>query len=122
MSDVLGGGDSDLELRVPNPLVEDKAWFVPITAVDNPVYIGESACSSFATGIRRVLDKDCTRAAHPPRYHYVSKRGIPFFRFSKEISIPNRATCFFKTYDIPSRRSPDPVLMSPVCLGGMMQV
>lgn len=60
------------ELRISNPLVEDKAWFVPITAIDNPVYIGESACSSFATGIRRALDKSCSRAAHPPRHHYVS--------------------------------------------------
>ncbi|PVH68285.1 hypothetical protein DL98DRAFT_599667 [Cadophora sp. DSE1049] len=69
-------GEIDSELRVSNPLVEDKAWFVPITPIDNPVYIGESACSSFATGIRRVLDKSCTRAAHLPRHHYVNDTRV----------------------------------------------
>ncbi|KAG4435730.1 hypothetical protein IFR05_008780 [Cadophora sp. M221] len=68
--------ETDSEIHISNPLVEDKAWFVPISTVDNPVYIGDSACSSFATGIRRALDTSCSRAAHPPRHHYLSDGSL----------------------------------------------
>ncbi|KAH6711688.1 hypothetical protein BKA61DRAFT_578124 [Leptodontidium sp. MPI-SDFR-AT-0119] len=78
------------ELRISNPLVEDKAWFVPITTVDNPVYIGECAGSSLATGIRRALDSSCSRSAHPPRHHYVSDGSLVLYS-TDSMPRPNKA-------------------------------
>jgi hypothetical protein len=53
-------------------LLEDRAWFVPYTDSDIPIYIGESASTAFASSVCQVLDKSFSRRSHVPRQHYVS--------------------------------------------------
>ncbi|KAH8590617.1 fungal-specific transcription factor domain-containing protein [Bisporella sp. PMI_857] len=63
--------ESPTETSVINPLIENRAWFVPYSAADIPIYIGEAACTAFATRFRQALDTSCSRSVHVPRTHYV---------------------------------------------------
>ena len=58
-----------------NPLIGDRAWFHPYDPIAPPIYVGEAACTAFATRFRRFLtDNDC--AAHMPRTQYVSEEEL----------------------------------------------
>lgn len=46
-------GNVDVDLK--NPLMEDKAWFVPDNSSWQPLYIGEAACTAFGTRLRQFL-------------------------------------------------------------------
>ncbi|KAH8800284.1 putative C6 transcription factor [Xylogone sp. PMI_703] len=48
--------NADVDLR--NPLIEDKAWFVPDNASRQPIYIGEAACTAFGTRLRQFLNRN----------------------------------------------------------------
>lgn len=50
--------------------MQDRAWFVPYDVANPPVYIGEAACTAFATRFRQALAEFQGSAPHIPRIHY----------------------------------------------------
>lgn len=46
---------NDPDVNTRNPLIEDRAWFVHDLVSTQPVYIGEAACTAFATRLRQFL-------------------------------------------------------------------
>ncbi|KAL3417413.1 fungal specific transcription factor domain-containing protein [Phlyctema vagabunda] len=78
---------SDPDADVRNPLIEDRAWFVPCTSSSPPVYIGEAACTAFATRLRQSLDQSAT--THRPRTSYVKDDEI-ILASKRDVSWPTR--------------------------------
>ena len=68
--------ESPAETSVINPLIEDQTWFEPYTSIDLPIYVGEAACTAFTTRLRQALDISSGRAAHIPRFHYISDEHV----------------------------------------------
>lgn len=82
-----GEEGSDVNLR--NPLIEDRAWFVPDNASTQPVYIGEAACTAFGTRLRQFLsgNEPVTPLSRPS---YFKDRAL--LRMSDPaFQLPNRA-------------------------------
>jgi proline utilization trans-activator len=77
----------DVDLR--NPLIEDRAWFVPDNASTQPVYIGEAACTAFGTRLRQFLSGN-EPVAPLSRSNYSKDKA--FLRMSDpSFQLPNRA-------------------------------
>lgn len=77
----------DVDLR--NPLIEDKAWFVPDNASRQPIYIGEAACTAFGTRLRQFLHGN-EPVAPLSRSSYSKDKS--FLRMSDPVfQLPNRA-------------------------------
>ncbi|KAF7121766.1 hypothetical protein CNMCM5793_009319 [Aspergillus hiratsukae] len=60
---------------VRNPLIGDRAWFHPYDPSAPPIFIGEAACTAFATRFRRFLT-DSNTTPHIPRMQYVKEANI----------------------------------------------
>ncbi|KAI9926701.1 hypothetical protein MW887_003794 [Aspergillus wentii] len=60
---------------VSNPLIGDRAWFHPYAPSAPPIFIGEAACTAFATRFRRFLTGS-NATAHIPRTQYVKDWNI----------------------------------------------
>ncbi|KAK0128772.1 hypothetical protein ONS95_000723 [Cadophora gregata] len=58
-----------------NPIIGDQAWFQSYDPVAPPIYVGEAACTAFATRLRRFLTGNTT-AAHIPRTQYMSEATL----------------------------------------------
>lgn len=77
----------DVDLR--NPLIEDRAWFVPDNASRQPIYIGEAACTAFGTRLRQFLNGN-EPVAPLSRSSYSKDKS--FLRMSDPVfQLPNRA-------------------------------
>lgn len=60
---------------VHNPLIGDRAWFHQYDPSATPIFIGEAACTAFATRFRRFLTGS-NATAHIPRTHFVQEHII----------------------------------------------
>ncbi|KAJ5762163.1 uncharacterized protein N7511_005545 [Penicillium nucicola] len=60
---------------IQNPIIGDRAWFHRYDPSSPPIYIGEAACSAFATRFRRFLMGN-SAMPHIPRTQYESEEII----------------------------------------------
>ncbi|CAG7942852.1 unnamed protein product [Penicillium nalgiovense] len=60
---------------IQNPLIGDRAWFHRYDPSSPPIYIGEAACSAFATRFRRFLSGN-SAMPHIPRTQYEREETI----------------------------------------------
>ncbi|OQE43197.1 hypothetical protein PENCOP_c003G05258 [Penicillium coprophilum] len=60
---------------IQNPLIGDRAWFHRYDPSSPPIYIGEAACSAFATRFRRFLSGN-SAMPHIPRTQYEREEAI----------------------------------------------
>ncbi|CAI7612426.1 unnamed protein product [Penicillium glandicola] len=60
---------------IQNPLIGDRAWFHRYDPSSPPIYIGEAACSAFATRFRRFLSGN-SAMPHIPRTQYEREKTI----------------------------------------------
>jgi hypothetical protein len=68
--------DSDeTNASIQHHFIGDKAWFHPYNPSTPPIYVGEAACTAFATRFRRILTGP-SATAHIPRTHYVNEASI----------------------------------------------
>ncbi|OBU00228.2 hypothetical protein VE01_01650 [Pseudogymnoascus verrucosus] len=81
---------SNPEENLSNPLMQDRAWFVPYDVANPPVYIGEAACTAFATRFRQALVEFQGSAPHIPRIHYAQDDNL-FSALHSPVSWPSRA-------------------------------
>ncbi|KZF24914.1 putative C6 transcription factor [Xylona heveae TC161] len=81
--DEVGGGqprpasnvdDSDTSTR--NPLIGERAWFHPYDPSAPPIYIGEAACTAFATRFRQFLTGDKNATNHLTRTQYLTESAL----------------------------------------------
>ncbi|GKZ20416.1 hypothetical protein AbraIFM66951_002728 [Aspergillus brasiliensis] len=61
--------------NVHNPLIGDRAWFHPYDPSAPPIFVGEAACTAFATRFRRFLTGS-NATAHITRTQYVRDENI----------------------------------------------
>ncbi|OOF98645.1 hypothetical protein ASPCADRAFT_139909 [Aspergillus carbonarius ITEM 5010] len=61
--------------NVRNPLTGDRAWFHPYDPSAPPIFVGEAACTAFATRFRRFLTGS-NATAHITRTQYVREENI----------------------------------------------
>ncbi|GLA81062.1 hypothetical protein AtubIFM56815_004695 [Aspergillus tubingensis] len=61
--------------NVRNPLIGDRAWFHPYDPSAPPLFVGEAACTAFATRFRRFLTGS-NATAHITRTQYVRDENI----------------------------------------------
>ncbi|KAK5709395.1 hypothetical protein LTS12_028091, partial [Elasticomyces elasticus] len=73
--DSIGPGESNANSSAQNPLIGDGAWFHPYDPSAPPIFIGEAACTAFATRFRRFLTGS-NATAHIPRTQYVKEANI----------------------------------------------
>ncbi|KFY97034.1 hypothetical protein V498_02328 [Pseudogymnoascus sp. VKM F-4517 (FW-2822)] len=67
---------SNPEENLSNPLIQDRAWFVPHDVANPPVYIGEASCTAFATRFRQALAEFQGATPHIPRTHYTQDENL----------------------------------------------
>lgn len=69
---------SDIDAAVANPLMKERAWFVPYDANNHPAYIGEAACMAFATRFRQAIDvsRGLAPAVHVLRANYMNDQEL----------------------------------------------
>lgn len=60
---------------VQNPLIGDRAWFHRYDPSAPPIFIGEAACTAFATRFRRFLTGN-NALPHIPRTQYVTEENL----------------------------------------------
>jgi len=65
-----------VEETVVNPLMHERAWFVPHNVINPPLYICEAACTAFATRFRQSLNISQGSVPHFPRVHYVQDEEL----------------------------------------------
>ncbi|KAL2067518.1 hypothetical protein VTL71DRAFT_1943 [Oculimacula yallundae] len=58
-----------------NPIVGEQAWFQQHDPIGAPIYLGEAACTAFATRLRRFLTGNAA-AVHIPRTQYMSEEAL----------------------------------------------
>lgn len=58
-----------------NPLLGDQAWFYPYDPSAPPIYMGEAACTAFATRLRQFLTGN-PGTAHVTRTQYTSESAL----------------------------------------------
>ncbi|KAL2817368.1 fungal-specific transcription factor domain-containing protein [Aspergillus granulosus] len=61
---------------VRNPLIGDRAWFHAYDPSAPPIFVGEAACTAFATRFRQFLTGSSTATAHIRRTQYVKEEII----------------------------------------------
>ncbi|KAL3467400.1 fungal-specific transcription factor domain-containing protein [Aspergillus heterothallicus] len=84
-----GDGNTDPELSRPagetpdegntsirNPLIGDRAWFHAYDPSAPPIFVGEAACTAFATRFRQFLTGSSTATVHIRRTQYVKEENI----------------------------------------------
>ena len=70
-----GPDENNTNSSAQNPLIGDRAWFYPYDPSAPPIFIGEAACTAFATRFRRFLTGS-NATAHIPRTQYVKEANI----------------------------------------------
>ncbi|PYI11498.1 fungal-specific transcription factor [Aspergillus sclerotiicarbonarius CBS 121057] len=60
---------------VQNPLLGDRAWFYPYDTSAPPIYMGDAACTAFATRLRQFLTGD-PNTAHVARTQYTPESSL----------------------------------------------
>lgn len=70
-----GPEENNTNSSAQNPLIGDRAWFHPYDPSAPPIFIGEAACTAFATRFRRFLTGS-NATAHIPRTQYVKEVNI----------------------------------------------
>ncbi|KAB8079351.1 fungal-specific transcription factor domain-containing protein [Aspergillus leporis] len=58
-----------------NPLLGERAWFYPYDPSAPPIYMGEAACTAFATRLRQFLTSD-SNTAHVARTQYTPESSL----------------------------------------------
>ncbi|KAE8133528.1 fungal-specific transcription factor domain-containing protein [Aspergillus pseudotamarii] len=58
-----------------NPLFGDRAWFYPYDSTAPPIYMGDAACTAFATRLRQFLTED-PNTAHVARTQYTPESSL----------------------------------------------
>ncbi|KAB8238059.1 Zn(II)2Cys6 transcription factor [Aspergillus alliaceus] len=58
-----------------NPLLGERAWFYPYDSSAPPIYMGEAACTAFATRLRQFLTQD-PNTAHVARTQYTPESSL----------------------------------------------
>ncbi|KAE8152897.1 fungal-specific transcription factor domain-containing protein [Aspergillus avenaceus] len=58
-----------------NPLLGERAWFYPYDPSAPPIYMGEAACTAFATRLRQLLTGD-SNTAHVARTQYTPESSL----------------------------------------------
>ncbi|KAH8703218.1 fungal-specific transcription factor [Talaromyces proteolyticus] len=66
---------SDPDSNVRNPLLGDRAWFYSYDPSVPPIYIGEAACTAFATRLRQFLSRN-PDVPHCPRTQYIKEPNL----------------------------------------------
>lgn len=61
--------DTDADTHVQNPMLSERAWFLPYDSSLPPIHVCEAACAAFATRLRKVLTKS-ESISHIPRTQY----------------------------------------------------
>ena len=52
-----------------NPLIEERAWFHPVSSLESPILVGEASDSAFCTRFRQTVGTTCTN--HLPRVSFM---------------------------------------------------
>ncbi|XHG03426.1 hypothetical protein AWENTII_006733 [Aspergillus wentii] len=79
--DTLSRSSQSQEIEVQNPLLGDRAWFHPYDPSSPPIFIGEAACTAFATRLRQFLTGD-PDTVHVPRTQYTPESALNDGRIS----------------------------------------
>ncbi|RAQ42066.1 fungal specific transcription factor [Aspergillus flavus] len=58
-----------------NPLFGERAWFYPYDSTAPPIYMGDAACTAFATRLRQFLTED-PNTAHVARTQYTPESSL----------------------------------------------
>ncbi|KAL4917521.1 fungal-specific transcription factor domain-containing protein [Aspergillus aurantiobrunneus] len=70
-----GGASDEGNTSVRNPLIGDRAWFHAYDPSAPPIFVGEAACTAFATRFRQFLTGS-SATAHIRRTQYVKEENI----------------------------------------------
>ncbi|KAL4786800.1 fungal-specific transcription factor domain-containing protein [Aspergillus varians] len=70
-----GGAPDEGNTSVRNPLIGDRAWFHAYDPSAPPIFVGEAACTAFATRFRQFLT-GTSATAHIRRTQYVKEENI----------------------------------------------
>ncbi|RDW74660.1 transcription factor domain-containing protein [Aspergillus mulundensis] len=69
------GNENDNSTSVRNPIIGDRAWFHAYDPSAPPIFVGEAACTAFATRFRQFLTGS-NATAHIRRTQYVKEENI----------------------------------------------
>ncbi|OQE27041.1 hypothetical protein PENFLA_c006G08354 [Penicillium flavigenum] len=67
--------EPDADTHVRNPMLGERAWFLPYDPSLPPIHVCEAACTAFATRLRKVLTKSET-TSHMPRTQYTPEATL----------------------------------------------
>lgn len=70
-----GGVPDEGSTSIRNPIIGDRAWFHAYDPSAPPIFVGEAACTAFATRLRQFLSGTNT-TAHIRRTQYVKEENI----------------------------------------------
>ncbi|KAJ5782065.1 hypothetical protein N7457_003839 [Penicillium paradoxum] len=65
----------DADTHVQNPMLGERAWFLPYDPSLPPIHVCEAACPAFATRLRKVLTKS-EATSHMPRTQYTPEATL----------------------------------------------
>ncbi|KAJ5606783.1 hypothetical protein N7537_003402 [Penicillium hordei] len=67
--------EPDAATHVRNPMLGERAWFLPYDPSLPPIHVCEAACTAFSTRLRKVLTKSET-TSHMPRTQYTPESAL----------------------------------------------
>ncbi|KAF4765757.1 hypothetical protein HAV15_003429 [Penicillium sp. str.  len=67
--------EPDADTHVRNPMLGERAWFLPYDPSLPPIHVCEAACTAFATRLRKVLTKS-EITSHMPRTQYTPETAL----------------------------------------------
>ncbi|KAJ5807635.1 hypothetical protein N7447_011091 [Penicillium robsamsonii] len=67
--------EPDADTHVRNPMLGERAWFLPYDPSLPPIHVCEAACTAFATRLRKILTKSET-TSHMPRTQYTTEATL----------------------------------------------
>ncbi|KAL2853455.1 fungal-specific transcription factor domain-containing protein [Aspergillus pseudoustus] len=76
LSQPVEGTPDEGNTSVRNPLIGDRAWFQAYDPSAPPIFVGEAACTAFATRFRQFLTGSSTTTVHIRRTQYVKEENI----------------------------------------------
>ncbi|KAL5392049.1 hypothetical protein PMIN03_003860 [Paraphaeosphaeria minitans] len=57
-----------------NPLIEERPWFHPVSALESPIHVGEASDAAFSTRFRQTVATVCTN--HLPRTSFIKDEPL----------------------------------------------
>lgn len=57
-----------------NPLIEERAWFHPMSSVESPIHVGEASDCAYCTRFRQTVATVCTN--HLPRVSFIQDESL----------------------------------------------